>query len=32
MRACMEKTKEDVKQIIRAVGSEGKAGMIKTGS
>jgi ketose-bisphosphate aldolase len=29
MRACKDKTKEDVKRIIRAVGSEGKAAKIK---
>jgi len=29
MRACKDRTKEDVKEIIRAVGSEGKAHLIK---
>jgi fructose/tagatose bisphosphate aldolase len=29
-RACKDKLKEDIKQIIRAVGSEGKAAAIRT--
>ena len=29
MRACKDRTREDVKEIIRAVGSEGKAHLIK---